>query len=307
MKASVIIPTYNRAHLLGRAIQSVLDQTCQDLEIIVVDDGSKDNTEEVVNKFHDERIRYIRHEVNKGEGGARNTGIKTAKGEYIAFQDSDDEWLPEKLEKQMRVFETAPPEVGVVYSDMQRVNEHGKMRYWHSPTVTYGSLINPRTFEYQVMNIGISSAMIKKECFDKVGLFDEKFPGFADLEIFIRLSKLYHFHHIKEPLVKYYVTEGISSNANVLFTVRKLLLEKYVEDIKENREFLANQYFSMGVALCSCGELRQGRSYLVKAVMAYPLNIRSLLLAFISLFGQGACNKTTKSYRKIRGLWSKEW
>lgn len=95
---SVVIPTYNRAHLVGRAIQSVLNQTYQDFEIIVVDDGSTDNTEEVVKSFNDPRIRYIRHDQNRGGSAARNTGIKMARGEYIAFQDSDDEWLPEKLE-----------------------------------------------------------------------------------------------------------------------------------------------------------------------------------------------------------------
>ena len=104
---SIIIPTYNRAHLIGRAIQSVLNQTYQNFEIIVVDDGSTDNTEEMIKEFqkHDKRIKYIRHEKNRGGAAARNTGIKVARGEYIAFQDSDDEWLPEKLEKQMDVFQ----------------------------------------------------------------------------------------------------------------------------------------------------------------------------------------------------------
>ena len=111
-KVSVIIPTYNRAHLVGRAIRSVLNQTYQDFEIIVVDDGSTDNTEEVVKSFNDPRIRYIRHEKNRGGSAACNTGIRAARGEYIAFQDSDDEWLPEKLEKQMQVFENTPTGVG---------------------------------------------------------------------------------------------------------------------------------------------------------------------------------------------------
>jgi len=88
---SVIIPTYNRAHTIGRAIKSVLNQTYQDFEIIVVDDGSTDNTEEVVKSFRDKRIRYIQHKKNKGAAAARNTGIKSAKGKYIAFQDSDDD------------------------------------------------------------------------------------------------------------------------------------------------------------------------------------------------------------------------
>ena len=88
---SVVIPAYNRAHLLKRAIQSVLNQTYQDFELIVVDDASNDNTEEVVKELRDEKIKYIRHRENSGAGVARNTGIRTALGRYIAFQDSDDE------------------------------------------------------------------------------------------------------------------------------------------------------------------------------------------------------------------------
>lgn len=123
-KVSVIIPTYNRAHLIGRAIKSVLNQTYKDFEIIIVDDGSTDKTEEVVKDFKDERVRYIRREKNKGGSAARNTGIKAARGEYIAFQDSDDEWLPEKLEKQMKAFEAmamAKPVIATKVSDLPEI------------------------------------------------------------------------------------------------------------------------------------------------------------------------------------------
>ena len=299
---SVIIPTYNRAHLLGRAVQSVLNQSYQDFEIIVVDDGSTDDTEEVIKEFQeqDKRIRYIRHEKNKGGSAARDTGIKAARGEYIAFQDSDDEWFLEKLEKQMKAFENTTPEVGVVYTDMQRINEDGEIEYWHSPTVTHGKIINPKTLDYQVANIGIQSALIKKECLNKVGLFDEKFPRFIDLELFIRLSKYYRYYHIKEPLVNYYATEGISSNTNALIVARKLLLEKYFEDVEKNKKFLGKQYYSIGSGLCSDGDFRNGRKYLIKAVKAYPVNIKFLLVAFISFFGQGVYSKVVEIYRKIR-------
>ncbi len=110
---SVIIPTYNRANLVSRAIKSVLNQTYQDFEIIVVDDCSEDNTEEIVKSFNDSRIRYIKHKKNKGGSAARNTGIKRARGKYIAFLDDDDEWLPSKLEKQIMLFEKLSKHYGV--------------------------------------------------------------------------------------------------------------------------------------------------------------------------------------------------
>ena len=94
---SVVIPTYNRACLLGRAIQCVLNQSFQDIEVIVVDDASQDNSADIVNSLDDSRIKYLRHEKNRGGSSARNTGIKAARGEYIAFLDDDDEWMPTKI------------------------------------------------------------------------------------------------------------------------------------------------------------------------------------------------------------------
>jgi glycosyltransferase involved in cell wall biosynthesis len=119
---SVVIPTYNRAHLIGRAIESVLDQTYQPVEVIVVDDGSSDNTREVVERY-DPRVRYIR-QANAGAATARNTGLRVARGEFLALLDSDDEWFPWKLEAQVRVLDRYP-EIGMVWTDMTATDEAG--------------------------------------------------------------------------------------------------------------------------------------------------------------------------------------
>jgi glycosyltransferase involved in cell wall biosynthesis len=113
---SVIIPTYNRAEFLRLAITSVLNQTFQDFEIIVVDDASEDHTHEVVHNFRDKRIKYIHHEVNKRVAAARNTGVLNSSGAYIAFVDDDDEWLPKKLQMQVALLENSPSIVGGVYT-----------------------------------------------------------------------------------------------------------------------------------------------------------------------------------------------
>src|SRR5688500_9781977 len=105
---SVVIPTYNRAHLIRRAIDSVVAQTFADWELIVVDDASKDDAEGVVRSYGDSRMRYVRHDVNKGASAARNTGLYAAHGEFVAFLDSDDEWLPEKLASQVELFRANP-------------------------------------------------------------------------------------------------------------------------------------------------------------------------------------------------------
>ncbi len=243
---SVIVPTYNRAHLITRSIKSVLNQTFQDFEIIIVDDASTDNTEDIVRNLEDPRIKYVKNEINKGAGASRNKGIKCSAGEYLAFQDSDDEWYPEKLEKQMDVFNKSGLEYGVVYTDMLRVFEDYTVQYWHSPDIRYKKLLNEDKKEYQVEGIGIQSTLIRKKCFENAGLFDEKLPRFIDLELFIRLSSLYRFYHIKEPLVKYYLTPGISSDNNALFVARKLILNKHYDEIKNERRFLSQECFRGG-------------------------------------------------------------
>jgi len=241
-QVSVILPIYNRGHLIKRAILSVLNQSSRELELIVVDDGSTEDIEMIVESLDDGRIKYIRHETNRGAGAARNTGIRASCGEYIAFQDSDDEWFLEKLERQIKAFKGAGRDTGIVYADMLRIGEDGKSYYWTSPTVMAGCIVNRKTLDYQVAGLGIQSAMIKRECFDKIGLFDESFPRFIDLEFFIRLSKAYEFYHIREPLCRYYSTEGISTDINALCIARVLLLRKYFNDIKDDSAFLLAQF-----------------------------------------------------------------
>lgn len=149
-------------------------------------------------------------------------------GEYLAFQDSDDEWNPEKLKKQMDVFNEIDPEYGVVYSDMLGICEDNTTFYWKSPKVIVGTLINKDTNEYHAWGLAMPSTVIRRVCFEKVGFFDERLPRLVDLDLFIRLSKLYIFYQIKEPLVRYsWATPGrILSDNNNLWLVRKLIFEK---------------------------------------------------------------------------------
>jgi len=264
----------------------VLDQTYQDFELIVVDDGSRDNTEEIVKGFKDPRILYIRHEQNKGGAAARNTGIKAAQGGYIAFQDSDDEWLPRKLEIQMRVFSDAPNEVGVVYSDMWRILE-GRKRYWHSPPILPEDGIVYKNALDRVFGIGVGTALIKSKCLNNIGVFDESLFRFIDFEFFVRFSKNYHFSYINLPLVNYHDTENsISTNDEALIQAFEVIFEKYHRDM--DKKSLANFQFRIGNILCQKGKLNKGKYYLFSALKSYPSDIKYLVAAFSSLFGKGA-------------------
>jgi glycosyltransferase involved in cell wall biosynthesis len=292
--------------MVGHAIQSVLDQTYQDFEIVVVDDASKDNTEEVVKSFNDKRVRYIKHERNEGVAAARNTGIKATKSKYVAFQDSDDEWLPEKLEKQMVGFRTASSNIGVVYTAFLRI-EGDKETYIPSPESTpkegdiYDSLVRGNF-------VATPAAVVKRECFAKAGMFDEGIPCLEDWELWLRISKYYHFKCIDQPLtIAYSGTPGsILANQGALARGYELILKKHYGDIKEKgRKLLASYYIAAGNKLCLSGEFKRGRNYLIKAALAYPLNIAYLGAALASLLGQRGYNKAAVMHQTIRGRFPK--
>lgn len=185
---SVIIPTYNRAHLIGRAIQSVLNQTYQDFEIIVVDDGSMDNTNEIIKDFQiqDKRIRYIKHEKNKGGAVARNTGIKDAKGEYISFLDSDDEWLKNKLESEIDVLKNKKNCI-ICSTGCNFIKEKGR------------KIISKRHIKKQIISQKIA---LRAECLTtndftvlkkavlEIGGFDERLPARQDWDFWIRITSV---------------------------------------------------------------------------------------------------------------------
>jgi len=192
-KVSTIIPTYNRANLLRRAIESVLDQTYRDFELIVVDDGSTDSTEGVVKAFNDNRIRYIRHMMNRGLSSARNTGIKNANGEYVAFLDTDDEWLPEYLDIMISAMAREIKQAGLAFAAF----------YCIDPDT--GVVLNIRKQQKKQRKKGSSIGfpsrwIIRKEVFEKVGIFDEEISLLSDVEASFRILKHYKAIYVDKPL-----------------------------------------------------------------------------------------------------------
>ncbi|MEN6553319.1 MAG: glycosyltransferase [Methanobacterium sp.] len=297
-KVSVIIPTYNRAHLIPRAIKSVLNQTYHDIEIIIVDDSSTDNTEEIIKSFKDVNLKYIRHDINKGASAARNTGIKASKGEYIAFQDSDDEWFPDKLEQQMEVFADVYPEVGVVYSGFYRI-EADKKIYLPSDRLPQkeGNIHN----ELLKGNfVGTPTVLMKKECFKNKRYFDENLPALEDWELWIELSKYYTFKYINKPLLYSYSTpNSINLNENNMLKAHEMILLTHLDDFSKNKRNLSEHYYDIGTGLCSIGDFTNGRKYLIKSMKANCFNIKTMTILFVLLFGQSIYFKFRDLHRKI--------
>ena len=213
MKISVVIATYNRAYIIREALESVLAQTYRDFEILVVDDGSSDRTREIVESYKSDKIRYIRHDHNRGCSAACNTGIKEAEGAAVAFLDSDDTWMPEYLERQASLL-CRHPEVGVVFCNTEIRDPSGATPFLMSLMRVFPELVrtNPKAAEHilsarqmylcllEEVPIKPTAAVIRREIFDRVGLFDEAWPSGTDWDLFLRISRVASFGYVDQVL-----------------------------------------------------------------------------------------------------------
>lgn len=208
MNISVVIPTYNRAKILEKSIESVLKQTLPVDEIIVVDDFSTDQTQKVVESFKSEKVKYVVNSFKKGANGARNTGIMLAKGQYIAFQDSDDRWLPLKIAKQYQ-FMVENPNVDMCFCSM---NLKGSKR-----GIVPKRKVTSEEIKTQLEKgnfISTQTIFIKKNVAKNI-LFDECLKRFQDWDFVLRVAKKYNIHHLNEVLVEVVVqNDSISKNIN---------------------------------------------------------------------------------------------
>ncbi|MGL5805174.1 MAG: glycosyltransferase family 2 protein [Xenococcaceae cyanobacterium] len=198
-KVSIVLPAYNAMAYLPKAYQSALGQTFTDYEILIINDGSSDNIEEWVAKTTDPRVKYI-PQKNQGAAGARNTGIYHAKGDYVAFLDADDLWESTKLEKQVRCLDENP-EVGLVDTWITLIDREGNSKGWVHASSAEGQIWSEIIQEPTI--ICGSSPMIRRECFEKVGVFDPNLRYAGDWDLWIRIASRYCFAVVKEPLVRY--------------------------------------------------------------------------------------------------------
>lgn len=280
---SVVIPTFNRPAMLARAIESVLNQTYTNLEIIVVDDASEGDIEAVVKSFDDERIKLIRHEHNHGGSAARNTGIRHSRGRYIAFLDDDDEWLSQKTERQLKDLRKKGPEHKVSFCLRTYFDESlGKDLETSEPGWDGNHL---RELLSQGLVASTSCALIEKECFETLGGFREDLPCYQDWEMWIRLAERYDFVFLNEALVRYHlhVKAMISSNDLAPMVSYPIIYRAHRNLFWRNRKALSSflQRFARESALA--GDKRGARWLLLESIVANPLQpspYMSLVLLF---------------------------
>lgn len=224
-KVSIIIPTYNRADVLTASVQSVLQQTYADFELLIIDDGSSDNTDIVVESLGDERIRYVKMPENKGVAAARNEGLRQAKHDYIAFQDSDDYWMPDKLEKQME-FLTQRPEAGLLYCPYVCQKADGStilVPGGNIPLSEKQGHIYP--YMLQRNTIGTPGVLMRRKCLENAGLFNESLTCLEDWEFFLRIARAYEIAFQEEPMVRVHLSkDGVSHNISGYYEARCYML-----------------------------------------------------------------------------------
>ncbi|QAU33634.1 glycosyltransferase family 2 protein [Janthinobacterium sp. 17J80-10] len=271
---SVIIPTFNRGNLIARALHSVLRQTYQNLEVIVVDDGSTDDTEAVVAAIGDQRIRYLRSSTRLGAAAARNIGIAEARGNFISFQDSDDEWLCQKLEKQMDAFLSAGEDVGVVFSGFFRL-QGNRANYFPAKAQQRknGHILDVLLYENFITT---QSTVVRKECFSAVGAFDEKMPRLQDWELFIRIAKKYKFICIQEPLLcAFHSSESITADKTLLPLAFRRILTNHFELYSQRKYQLAHFYVMMGKAAWEAGGILDGYLNFLSSLRIAPFSLQN--------------------------------
>lgn len=256
---STVIATYNMGRYLPEAIESVRRQTYQPLEIIIVDDGSTDDTALLAARWDDDsRVRYIRQE-NQGQTVAKNRGIAESTGAYIAFLDGDDRWKANKLELQMPLFDAAGT-IGVVYSDAVFIDENGR-ETGHRDIYHPQGRITEALLEDNIVNFG--SAVVSRAALEKCGVFDESLPMSIDYDLWLRLSAYYEFGFIDAPLLEYRLWGGQMSHKMLTRTACVLrILEKFETEhgglVKADllRRARSSTYVSRGLARVAAGEGR---------------------------------------------------
>ena len=294
---SAIVPTHNRAALLGCALGSVFNQTFQDFEILVVDDNSQDDTRETVAGFADRRIVYVRHDTNQGVASARNTGILKSTGRYVAFLDDDDEWLPAKLQLQVDLLASAPPVTGAVYTGSLKVERSsGRVLDQITPTkrgdifgaLVAGDLLGPT-----------STVCVKRECFDVVGLFDETIGFGEDVDMWRRIARISLRLHrdaaraiheggaraLSQPRSH---DRGHRGDAHSSTTELFEALEPWEEGLRSSLPRL-------GRSLLPQRRPRKGREAFVKGMRLYPFEMRQYFHFLLSLLGPGPYERYTNA------------
>lgn len=273
---SVIMPTFNREKTILRAINSILQQTYKDIEIIIVDDCSTDNTQKVVESLNNNNITYIKQDKNRGACAARNEGIKLAKGEYIAFLDSDDEWLPEKVEKQIDFLQKNNVDI-VFCSHISQCNGNKVI----IPNKKIDSHILYRELLMENF-ITTGSILAKSECFKKVK-FDIKLPRLQDWDLMINMGMHFRIEHLNEILtINYIQNDSMTKSHKKGFEAIKIIYSKLINTNYMDDDLKSKFCILMGNYAIDADE--PAKDYF-KSSLKYRAELKIFIKYIVSLLG----------------------
>ena len=296
---SVVIPTHNRSDLLKRAVNSVRKQTIRDLEIIIVSDGSTDDTDQVVETLmkQDDRIEYIAYEKALGANTARNKGIEAAQNDYIAFLDDDDEWYPEKLAEQLAVFQTDDT-IGLVYTGTNLIYVHEEMSYENVPNES-GDLSHKILFKNIIGTT--STVMVKKMILKQSGYFDTDLGALQDYDLWIRICQLTAIGVVDKPCIGYYNYTGkkqISQQTSKYIEAIEYIEKKHSDlfsklSEKETRVRKSNFYMLLANKAMRNNSKKEAIHFSATAFRLKP-NVKGAIFIVLSFFKY----KTVLKFRK---------
>lgn len=303
---SIILPAYRSAAFIETTIGSVLAQSDPDFELIVIDDGSPDNTADIVRAIPDSRIRLLSR-PNGGIAAARNTGIEAATGRWIAFLDHDDFWHPDKLRTQRAVFE-AQPDVGVVYGEFLGWDPANPPVFPDAPLDAAALSARLSGYIYHELLLTnwvlFTTAVFKREVFTRIGLFDPALPPADDWDVALRASVHFKFAKLEQPVALYRQHAGQTSRKpdvrDLEGDMRRRFMGEYgttspdgrQTDAQELKRRMVRSAYNYGVGRVQCGDFARARPALWSAWCQQPTHWRALALFGMSVLGLGA--KTPK-------------
>lgn len=292
---SIITPTYNRAKLINRAIESVLNQSYNDWELLIIDDASTDSTEDLVKNIWDPRIKYFKLENNLGNAGARNFGVKKSLGDYIVFLDSDDFMEPNCLQ----IFKdliTESSDTKFAFGNHQVYNE--------KEGTTKESVWKPdpnKTF-LEELKIGTGCGiLIKKECFNEVGYFDERLRIAVDTDWLIRLNQKIPFKYIPKILVTVikHEEERVRNNKNELIKSYEIIVDKQKDIIFNDKNLILKFLYKLQWLNYHQGNIKKGNSYARKILLHKIFDLKSI--SSVLLFNIFPAGRAKKLHIRLSG------
>lgn len=295
-RVTAIITTFNRAHFLRASIRSVLSQTYRDLELLVLDNSSSDDTTRVVESFSDPRLHYIRH-APLNISRSRSLGLNKANGEFVAFLDDDDEWLPPKIQRQVGAFDAGDSSLGLVYGGFVRIDSEGTEFETHLP-ILRGKILSDLLWQKDAFTGSASNPMMKLSGVMEIGGFDEKLMTSEDWEMYLRLSEKYQIDYVPDVVVRIRSHRGprLGDRVGDAMKVEEMVLYRYA--VTMSPELRSYYLQKIGGKLCRIGSPREGRQRLRDALWENPSNWIAGVQYLLSLTGM-------KNYQRIHRLYKR--